>query len=116
LAAGVVPRPGSKARDEMARRVKQHRCAEHPASGGVQLLVGNERFLMPTGQPTPPPRGAGKFAVVAAVIVGMIIIVTFVGMNIHHAQTAREQETGQVRPADAPMTEKDLGKLPASPK
>ncbi len=68
---------------------------------------------MSTDQATPPPRGAGKFAVIAAAIVGMIIIVTFVGMNMQHAQTAREQEAGQVKPADAPMTEKDLGKLPA---
>lgn len=70
---------------------------------------------MSAGQATPPPRGAGKFAVIAAAIVGMIIIVTFVGMNMQHAQTAREQEAGQVKPGDAPMTEKDLGKLPAKP-
>ncbi|MGM4891291.1 hypothetical protein [Tardiphaga sp. 839_C3_N1_4] len=70
---------------------------------------------MPTGQSTPPPRGAGKFAVIAAVIVGMMIIVIFVGMNMQHAQTAKEQEAGQVKPADAPMTENDLGKLPAKP-
>jgi hypothetical protein len=49
------------------------------------------------------------------VIVAMIIVVTFVGMNMQHAQTAKEQESGQVKPADAPMTEKDLGKLPAKP-
>jgi uncharacterized protein HemX len=78
-------------------------------------LYSKRKSLMPTGQPTPPPRGAGKFAVIAAVIVALIIIVTFVGMNMQHAQTAREQEAGQVKPADAPMTEKDLGKLPAKP-
>jgi len=71
---------------------------------------------MPTGQSSPPPRGAGKFAAIAAAIVAMIIIATFVGMNMQHAQTTREQESGQVKPADAPMTEKDLGKLPARPK
>jgi hypothetical protein len=75
-------------------------------------LYSKRKSLMPTGQPTPPPRGAGKFAVIA---VAMIIIVTFVGMNMQHAQTAREQGAGQVKPADAPMTEKDLGKLPAKP-
>ena len=78
-------------------------------------LYSKRKSLMPTGQPTPPPRGAGKFAVIAAVIVALIIIVTFVGMNMQHAQTAREQEAGQVKPADAPMTEKELGKLPAKP-
>lgn len=71
---------------------------------------------MAEGRPTPPPRGARRFVVIAGFIVLFMIVATFVGMNMQHAQELREQQSGQVKPADAPMHEKDLGKQPVQPK
>ncbi|WP_398470592.1 hypothetical protein [Tardiphaga sp.] len=68
---------------------------------------------MPNPNPTPPPKGAGKFAVIAGIIVALIIVVTFIGMNTQHAQDSKEQQSGQVKPSEAPLHEKDLGKSPA---
>ncbi len=67
---------------------------------------------MPNPNPTPPPKGIGKFAVLAGVIVALIVIVAFIGMNTQHAQDSKDQQSGQVKPREAPMHEKDLGKSP----
>lgn len=67
---------------------------------------------MPNPHPTHPPRGAGKFAVIAGVIVALMIVVTFIGMNAQHAKDSKDQQSGQVKPSEAPMHEKDLGKAP----
>ncbi len=71
---------------------------------------------MPNRNPTPPPKGIGKFVIVAGVILVMMIVIIFVGMNAQHAQTVSEQQAGTVKPQDAPMHEKDLGKAPAQQK
>lgn len=71
---------------------------------------------MPTGRPTSPPRGAGKFAIIAAIIVGLMLVTIFVGMNMQHAQTLKEQQAGETKPADAPMHEKDLQRQPVPSK
>lgn len=71
---------------------------------------------MPNPHPTPPPKGASKFLVIASVIVALIVIVSFVGMNAQHAQDSKAQQSGQVKPSEAPMNEKDLGKAPVQSK
>ena len=71
---------------------------------------------MPNPNPTPTPRGSGKFAVIAGAIVALIIVVTFVGMNAQHALDTRAQQSGQVKPSEAPIHERDLGKAPVQPK
>lgn len=58
----------------------------------------------------------GRFAIIAGVIVAAMIVVTFVGMNMQHAQDMREQQAGQVKPSEVPAHEKDLGKTPVQPK
>lgn len=68
---------------------------------------------MPNPNPTPPPKGASKFAAIAGVIVAIMIVVLFIGMNTQHAQDSKEQQSGQPKPSEAPMHEKDLGKSPA---
>lgn len=67
---------------------------------------------MPNRHPAQPPRGAGKFAVIAAIIVALMIAVTFVGMNAQHAKDAKTEQGGQVKTNEAPLHEKDLGKAP----
>jgi hypothetical protein len=71
---------------------------------------------MPNPNPTPPPKGARKFAVIAGIIVALMIVVTFVGMNAQHAKDTKAEQAGQVKPSEAPMHEKDLGKAPAQTK
>lgn len=67
---------------------------------------------MPNPHPTPPPKGIGKFAVFAGIIVLAVVVATFIGMNAQHVQDTREQQAGNVKPQDAPMHQKDLGKPP----
>lgn len=69
---------------------------------------------MPNPNPTPPPRGAGKFAILAGVIVALMVVTLFVGMNMQHAQESKDAQSGQVKPSDAPMHERDLGKAPVA--
>lgn len=64
----------------------------------------------------PPPKAAGKVAILCAAVVCFIIIITFVGMNFQHAQDMRDEQNGQVKPQNAPMTDKDLGKSPVQAK
>jgi hypothetical protein len=44
---------------------------------------------MPNRNPTPPPKGAGKFAIFAGAVVALIIVTLFVGMNAQHAQDSK---------------------------
>lgn len=71
---------------------------------------------MPNPHPTPPPKGMSKFVLLAGIIVALVVVVAFVGMNTQHAQDSKAQQSGQVKPAEAPMHEKDLGKAPVQPK
>ncbi|QUS38844.1 hypothetical protein RPMA_08375 [Tardiphaga alba] len=71
---------------------------------------------MAEGRPTPPPRGASKFIVIAGIIVALMIVTMFVGLNMQHAQDTRAQQSGQVKPSEVPIHEKDLGKAPVQPK
>ena len=71
---------------------------------------------MPTGKPTPPPRGAGKAAAIMAAILAVMMVAVFVGLNLQHAGALRDQQNGQVKPQDAPKTEKDLGVSPVKAK
>lgn len=71
---------------------------------------------MPTDKATPDPRGAGRFAAIAAIVVALAIIATFVGMNMQHAKDMRDEQSGIVKPSAVPMTEKDLGKTPVRQK
>lgn len=66
---------------------------------------------MPNRQPS-PPKGAGKFAIFAAIILVAVIVITFVGLNTQHAKDLRDQQSGIVKPEATPMTDKDLGKSP----
>ena len=60
----------------------------------------------------PSPRRAGKAAIAVAAAIAFIAVAMFVGLNLQHAETAREEKAGQVDPAHAPKTEKDLGSSP----
>lgn len=71
---------------------------------------------MPNPTPTPAPKGIGKFMILAGIILVIMMVTVFVGMSAQHTQTLHEQQAGNVKPQDAPMHEKDLGKSPASPK
>ncbi|WP_398478013.1 hypothetical protein [Tardiphaga sp.] len=71
---------------------------------------------MPNPHPTPPPKGTSKFFLLAGVVVGLVVIVAFIGMNAQHAQDSKAQQSGQVKPSETPMHEKDLGKAPVQPK
>lgn len=57
----------------------------------------------------PPPRGAGKAAIIVVVIVGLMILAIFVGFNLYHAKTLKDEQAGHVDPADAPKSADDLG-------
>lgn len=67
---------------------------------------------MTTRTPNPPSRSARKFLVIAGVIVAMMIVAIFVGMNAQHAKNTQDKQAGQVKPQDMPLTEKDLGRSP----
>jgi len=66
---------------------------------------------MATHQP-PPPRKATRAALYAALIVGAVILVIFVGFNLYHADTQSERQSGQMEPRDAPKTPTDLQSTP----
>lgn len=64
---------------------------------------------------TPPPRNAGKLALMVVGIVGFMIVAIFVGFNLYHADTMREQQSGQLDQRDAPKSPTDLQSTPAPP-
>jgi hypothetical protein len=57
----------------------------------------------------PPPRGAGKAAIIVVTIVGLMVLAIFVGFNIYHAKTLKDEQAGHVDPASAPKGTEDLG-------
>lgn len=61
----------------------------------------------------PPPRKAGRAALMIVAVIAAMIVVIFVGFNLYHADTLREQRSGHVDPQDAPKSPTDLQKLPA---
>lgn len=116
---------GQSASGRLARRARPRAWTEYvtgigspqPYSGGEssgQLSDSEQRpseediqrvELGPRGEP-------GKFAILAAIIVALMIAVSFVGMNAQHAKDAKTEHGGQVKPNEAPLHEKDLGKAP----
>lgn len=60
----------------------------------------------------PSPRRAAKAAIVVASAIVLIVVAIFVGLNLQHAKTQREEQAGQVDPATAPKSERDLGSAP----
>ncbi len=69
------------------------------------------RNVMSTEKP-PSPKRAGKAAIVIVSAVLLIVVAIFIGLNLQHAKTLREEQAGQVVPANSPKTEKDLGSSP----
>ncbi len=49
-------------------------------------------------------------------IVGAIIVTIFVGYNLHHAKTMRQEQSGEVAPRDAPKSPTDLQSSPPPPR
>lgn len=62
---------------------------------------------MPESRP-PPPRRAAKAALLIVAVVAAIIVTIFLGFNIYHAKTLREEKAGQIDPRDAPKSPTDL--------
>lgn len=60
----------------------------------------------------PPPQKAGNAALLAAAIVGAMIVAIFLGFNLYHADTLRERQAGQVDQRDSPKTPTDLQVAP----
>lgn len=69
---------------------------------------------MPDSRP-PPPRKAEKAALLTVAIVAAMIVTIFVGFNIYHAKTLREEKAGEVDQRDAPKSPTDL-QAPRNPK
>lgn len=63
-------------------------------------------------QDAPPPKKAGMAALLAAAILGTMIMAIFIGFNLNHADTQRERQSGQVDPRDAPKSPTDLQVAP----
>lgn len=59
-----------------------------------------------------PPRGAAKAAIFIVSVVGVMILAIFVGFNFYHADTLREEQTGQRDPRDTPTSPTDLQRAP----
>ncbi|WP_306223217.1 hypothetical protein [Bosea beijingensis] len=62
---------------------------------------------------TPPPRKAGRAALMIVAVIAAMIVAIFVGFNFYHADTLRERQSGQVDRRDGPKSRTDLQKLPA---
>ncbi|MEZ2409184.1 hypothetical protein AB6806_20515 [Bosea sp. RCC_152_1] len=58
--------------------------------------------------PPPPPRQAAKGALLIVVTIAAIIVTIFIGFNIYHAKTLREEKAGQIDQRDAPKSPTDL--------
>jgi hypothetical protein len=67
---------------------------------------------MSANRPSPPP-GAGKAARAVVIIIGLMILVIFVGFNMQHAS---DQKTGHVDPAGVPKSSTDLQAAPSQHK
>lgn len=61
---------------------------------------------------TPPPKKAGMAALLAAAIVGTMVVAIFLGFNLYHADTQRERQSGQVDQRDMPTSPTDLQVAP----
>lgn len=59
-----------------------------------------------------PPRGAGKAALFIVGVVVAMILAIFVGFNLNHADTLKDEQAGQPDPRDAPLTPTDLQRTP----
>jgi len=57
----------------------------------------------------PPPRKAGKAALVFVAILAAIGIVTFIGLNVSHYNALQKQQRGQPVPDSAKRGPQDLG-------
>lgn len=66
---------------------------------------------MPPGHKKPPAH-AGRAAILVVVIIGIIIVTIFVGLNLFHAHALRQEQEGQVEPAEAPRSTTDLQHSP----
>ena len=62
---------------------------------------------MPIDNP-PPPEKAKIAAIGAIAAIAFIIVAIFVGLNLYHAQTQRELQSGRVDPREAPKSPTDL--------
>lgn len=62
---------------------------------------------------SPSPRTAGKAAIAISAAIAFIVLSIFVGLNLQHAKTLRQEQSGQVDPSNAPKTDRDLGSSPA---
>jgi hypothetical protein len=62
---------------------------------------------MPENRP-PPPRKAANTALLIVAIAAAMIVTIFVGFNIYHAKTLREEKAGQIDQRDAPKSPADL--------
>lgn len=58
--------------------------------------------------PPPPPRQAAKGGLLIVAILAAIIATIFVGFNIYHAKTLREEKAGQIDQRDTPKSPTDL--------
>lgn len=45
-------------------------------------------------------------------MIAALIVIIFLGMNAQHAKDMQDKQSGQVKPQDLPLTEKDLGRAP----
>lgn len=58
--------------------------------------------------PPPPPRKAGKAALLIVAIVAAIVVTIFLGFNLYHAKTLRDEKAGRIDQRDAPKSPTDL--------
>ncbi|WP_139219025.1 hypothetical protein [Bosea sp. CRIB-10] len=72
---------------------------------GMKVMADNPR----------PPRRAGNAAAIAVSILATMVVALFIGFNLHHAETLRERQSGQVDPRDAPKSPTDLQVAPVKP-
>ncbi|MDF0488377.1 hypothetical protein PX554_09565 [Sphingomonas sp. H39-1-10] len=57
----------------------------------------------------PPPRNAGKAAIVVVAIVVAVIVAVFIGLNASHYRSLQQQQNGQDAPDSAKRGPQDLG-------
>ncbi|MEW6121663.1 MAG: hypothetical protein AB1698_03560 [Pseudomonadota bacterium] len=59
-----------------------------------------------------PPKGTGKAAIFIVGVIGMMVVAIFVGFNLNHADTLRDEQAGRVESRDAPQGANDLQHAP----